>query len=73
MKKDSPNKEFIIVPSDETCNCNDCPYMKMITMQKIYDVLKNESNEILLDADVIEKSLLPVERMLEISRKNNII
>jgi len=73
MKKDSPNKEFIIVPSDETCSCNDCPYMKMITMQKIYDVLKNESNEILLDADVIEKSLLPVERMLEISRKNNII
>ncbi len=73
MKKDSPNKEFIIVPSDETCSCNDCPYMKMITMQKIYDVLKNESNEILLDADVIEKSLLPVEKMLEISRKNKII
>ena len=73
MKKDSPNKEFIIVPSDETCSCNDCPYMKMITMQKIYDVLKNESNEILLGADVIDKSLLPVERMLEISRKNKII
>jgi len=73
MKKDSPNKEFIIVPSDETCSCNDCPYMKMITLQKIYDVLKNESNEILLDKEIIEKSLLPVERMLEISRKNNII
>jgi len=73
MKKDSPNKEFIIVPSDETCSCNDCPYMKMITMQKIYDCLLNESNEILLDKEVIEKSLLPVERMLEISRKNNII
>ncbi|RLD46566.1 MAG: quinolinate synthase [Bacteroidetes bacterium] len=73
MKKDSPNKEFIIVPSDETCSCNDCPYMKLITMQKIYDCLLNESNEILLDADVIKKSLLPVERMLEISQKNNII
>jgi len=73
MKKDSPNKEFIIVPSDETCSCNDCPYMKMITMQKIYDVLNNESNEIVLSNDIIERSLLPVERMLEISRKNNII
>jgi quinolinate synthase len=73
MKKDSPNKEFIIVPSDETCSCNDCPYMKMITLQKIYDVLKNESNEILLDKEIIEKSLLPVERMLDISRRNNII
>ena len=73
MKKDSPNKEFIIVPSDETCSCNDCPYMKMITMQKIYDVLKNESNEILLAKEIIEKSLLPVERMLDISRINNII
>jgi len=73
MKKDSPNKEFIIVPSDETCNCNDCPYMKLITMQKIYNCLLNESNEILLSDEVIEKSLLPVERMLDISRKNNII
>jgi len=73
MKKDSPNKEFIIVPSDETCSCNDCPYMKLITMQKIYDVLNKETNEIILADDIIERSLLPVERMLEISRKNNII
>ena len=73
MKKDSPSKEFIIVPSDETCSCNDCPYMKLITMQKIHDCLLNESNEITLADEIIEKSLLPVQRMLEISRKNNII
>ena len=73
MRKDSPEKEFMIVPSDETCSCNDCPYMKLITMEKIYDCLLNESNQIELSDDVITKSLAPIERMLEISKKNNII
>lgn len=73
MKKDSPDKEFMIVPSDETCACNDCPYMKLITMQKIYDCLANETNKIELSDEVIEKSLIPIERMLEISKKRNII
>jgi len=73
MQKQSPNKEFIIVPSDETCSCNDCPYMKLITMQKIHDCLLNESNEITLEKDVIAKSLAPINRMLEISRKHKII
>ena len=73
MYKQSPDKEFIIVPSDETCSCNDCPYMKLITMEKIYKVLKDESNEIQLDDWVIEESLKPIERMLEISRKHKII
>ena len=73
MYKQSPNKEFIIVPSDETCSCNDCPYMKLITMQKIYDCLLNETNEITLDKEVIEKSLAPINRMLEISRQHKII
>ena len=73
MQKQSPNKEFIIVPSDETCSCNDCPYMKLITMQKIYDCLLNESNEITLEENVIAKSLTPINRMLEISRRHKII
>ncbi len=73
MQKQSPNKKFIIVPSDETCSCNDCPYMKLITMQKIYDCLLNETNEITLTEDVISKSLIPINRMLEISRKHKII
>ena len=73
MRNDSPDKEFMIVPSDETCSCNDCPYMKLITMEKIYDCLLNESNQIELSDDVITKSLAPIERMLEISKKNNII
>jgi len=73
MRKDSPGKEFLIVPTDETCSCNDCPYMKMNTMQKLYDCLQNESPEITLPLDVIERARLPIERMLEISRKAGLI
>jgi len=73
MHKQSPEKEFIIVPSDETCSCNDCPYMKMISMQKIYDVLLNESNEIILEESIMKNSIKPIERMLEISKKHKII
>ena len=73
MNKQSPEKEFIIVPSDETCSCNDCPYMKLITMQKIYDVLLNESNEIILEESIMRESIKPIERMLEISKQHKII
>lgn len=73
MQKDSPEKEFLIVPSDETCSCNDCPYMKLNTMEKLYLTLKNESPAISLDAELIEKAKKPIERMLEISKKLNLI
>jgi quinolinate synthase len=73
MYKQSPDKEFIIVPSDETCSCNDCPYMKLISMQKIYDVLLNESNEIILEESIMRNSIKPIERMLEISKQHKII
>jgi len=73
MKKDSPEKEFLIVPHDETCSCNDCPYMKLNTMEKLYLCMKNERPEITLAADVITKADLPIRRMLEISKKLNLI
>lgn len=73
MKKSSPDKEFIIVPSDETCSCNDCPYMKLNTMQKLYLCLKNERPEIVMNPELIEKARLPIEKMLDISRKANLI
>jgi quinolinate synthase len=73
MKKSSPEKEFIIVPSDETCSCNDCPYMKLNTMQKLYLCLKNERPEITLSQDIIEKARVPIEKMMEISRKAKLI
>jgi quinolinate synthase len=68
MKKDTPDKEFIIVPADETCACNDCPYMKMNTLEKLYSCLKNEKPEIELSLDVIDKARLPIQRMLELSK-----
>ena len=73
MKKSSPDKEFIIVPSDETCSCNDCPYMKLNTMHKLYLCLKNERPEIVMDAEIIEKARIPIEKMMEISKKANLI
>lgn len=67
MKKYSPNKEFIIVPIDKTCSCNDCKYMKLITLEKIYLCLKNEKPEITIDMEIIEKAKNPILKMLELS------
>jgi len=73
MKKESPTKEFIIVPADETCSCNDCPYMKLNTMEKLYLAMKNEQPEIILSNDVIEQAKKPIIRMLNISRELKLI
>jgi len=73
MKKNSPDKEFLIVPSDETCSCNDCPYMKMNTMEKLYLCIKNERPEIKLSPEVITRAEKPIRRMLEISKQMNLI
>jgi len=73
MKKDSPNKDFLVVPKDETCNCNDCPYMKMNTLEKLYLCLKNESPEIILPTEVIDRAEKPINKMLDISRKMGLI
>jgi len=73
MYLDSPDKEFLVVPSDETCSCNDCPYMKLNTMEKLYLALKNETPAISLDAEIIEKARQPIERMLTISKEHKII
>jgi len=73
MKKLSPEKEFLIVPSDDTCNCNDCSYMKLNTLEKLYLVLKNEMPSINLDDELMEKAKKPILRMLDISKKLKII
>lgn len=67
MKKASPEKTFLIVPTDEACSCNDCPYMKMNTLEKLYSCLKNENPEIKLSNSVIEKAKKPILQMLELS------
>ena len=69
MKKACPDKLFIPAPSvDSTCGCNDCTYMKINSLQKLYVCMKHEQPEVTLPADVIEKARLPIERMLEISK-----
>ena len=69
MKKVCPDKIFIPAPSiDSTCGCNDCSYMKLNSLQKLYICLKNELPEVTLSDEVIEKARIPIFRMLEISK-----
>jgi len=67
MQKSSPDKEFLIVPSSETCSCNDCPYMKLNTMEKLVNCLQHETPEIILTPELMEKARVPILRMLELS------
>ncbi len=67
MEKANPDKVFIPAPPNNQCACNDCPHMKLNTLEKLYLCLKNEMPEITLPLDVIKKAQKPIERMLEIS------
>ena len=70
MQKAAPQKTFIPAPPDDsTCACNECNYMKLITMQKLYNCLKYEWPTIEVDSEVAEKAVKPINRMLEISAK----
>lgn len=73
MKYLSPDKTFYIVPSDKSCSCNDCPYMKLNTLEKLYNCLLNETPSIELADDVMLKARKPIDRMLEMSLKLGII
>ncbi len=68
MKKSAPEKNYIPAPvNDESCSCNECPYMKLNTMEKIYLCMKNKFPEIKIDEELRLKALKPIERMLEMS------
>ncbi len=70
MQKSCPEKTFIPAPPDDsTCACNECNYMKLITMQKLYNCIKNEWPTVEVDAEVAEKAIKPINKMLEISEK----
>lgn len=73
LKKDNPNKEFIIVTNNESCACNDCKYMKLNTMEKVLYSLQNEKYEIELSQNTILEARKPIEKMLDISKKLGII
>lgn len=69
MTKACPDKIFIPAPSaDSTCACNDCSYMKLNNLQKLYICLKHEQPEVTLSNEIIEKARIPIQRMLEISK-----
>lgn len=69
MRKAAPQKNFIPAPPvDSTCGCNDCAFMKLNTMTKLRDCLINEAPEVHLDPELAKKALIPVERMLELSK-----
>jgi quinolinate synthase len=67
MKKASPHKIFIPAPPEKNCNCNECPFMKLNTLEKLYLCMKNRKPEITMDTDTLLKALKPIERMLEMS------
>ncbi|MEB3213206.1 MAG: quinolinate synthase NadA [Leptolyngbyaceae bacterium] len=68
MEKASPGKHFIPAPSTSNCACNECPYMRLNTLEKIYDAMKNRTPEITLSEDICRAALAPIQRMLEMSR-----
>ena len=70
MRKQSPDKEFIPAPpNDSTCACNECNFMRLNTMEKLYNCLKYELPEIFVDEQVQEKAIRPIKKMLEISER----
>ena len=67
MQKRCPTKQFIPAPvEDDSCACSECAFMKLNTMEKLYNCLKNETPEIQLDQELMEKARLPIERMLSL-------
>ena len=69
MKQEVPKAELIPAPAqeDNTCACSECAYMKVNTLQKLYDCLLHESPEIKVSKAIREKALIPIQRMLDLS------
>jgi len=69
MQQDAPQKKFYAAPPDNSCGCNDCPHMKLNTLEKLYACLKYELPEIIIPENIMKGALVPINRMLELSRK----
>jgi quinolinate synthase len=67
MKRLAPDKIFIAAPPVKNCNCNECPFMKLNTLEKLYLCMKNREPEIKLNNDLIARALKPIEKMLAMS------
>ena len=73
MKKENPDKEFISLRDNKHCACDDCAYMKLNTLDKLYNCLRDEQPEILMSSEMIEAAKRPIVRMLDMSRQLGII
>lgn len=74
MQRRCPDKTFIPAPpEDGTCSCNECEYMKLITLEKLYNSLKFMAPTIEVDEEIAERAVKPIQRMLDISRELGII
>ena len=67
MQKEAPNKRFIPAPPINNCACNECPYMRLNTLEKVYWAMKNRAPEITISESIILSALQPIQRMLEMS------
>jgi quinolinate synthase len=73
MQQNSPNKTFISAPPTNNCACNDCPHMKLNTLEKLYLCMKYEKPEITMDETLRLAAKKPMDRMMEISRAAGLI
>ena len=69
MEKNSPGKTFIPAPPNNSCACNDCPHMKLNTLEKLYLCMEYEQPELIMDEVLRKAALKPIQRMLEISKQ----
>lgn len=67
MKKMVPDKIFIAAPPEKNCNCNECPFMRLNTLEKLYLCMKNMKPEIKLNDELIARATIPIEKMLAMS------
>lgn len=67
MQKASPEKTFIEGPNDSGCACNECPYMRLNSMEKLLDCMKKESPEIIMSEELRQKAFVPLKRMMDLS------
>ena len=73
MQRENPGKEFVTLRDDRHCACDDCAYMKLNTLEKLYACLRDMQPEIVMSPEMIEKAKRPIIRMLEMSKQLGII
>jgi quinolinate synthase len=67
MQKAAPHKNYIPAPPEKNCSCNECPFMKLNTMEKLYLCMKNKAPEIIMSKELMARALKPIEKMLAMS------